>query len=65
MRELDVLLTRFLDNHYTTADAALQAQFKRLLDQEDDQLWDWLLGRSAPKDAGLKAAVTAVTSLDL
>ena len=62
MRELDVLLTRFLDNHYANVHPTLQAQFKRLLEQEDDQLWDWLLGRTEPEDADLKAAVTAITS---
>jgi len=48
MRELDVLLSSWLAKRWPDADPELQQDFADLLDQEDDQLWDWLLGRTAP-----------------
>jgi antitoxin CptB len=48
MRELDALLTRWLDLQWQLADHSKRDGFRQLLDCEDDQLWDWLLGRSRP-----------------
>lgn len=62
MRELDVLLTRYLDDKYAQAPLALQQAFCGLLEQEDDQLWDWLLGRSVPASSELQAIVRLVSA---
>ena len=62
MRELDVLLTAYLDSRYQRASAKTQEDFAYLLEQEDDQLWDWLLGRSVPDEARLAAIVAEVTA---
>ncbi len=43
MRELDVLLTRFLDETYPTADTAEKAAFERLLQLADPELIGYLL----------------------
>jgi len=61
MRELDVLLTAYLDGPYASASEDLRAAFSDLLEQEDDQLWDWLLGRSAPSDARLQRIVAKIS----
>lgn len=60
MRELDVLLTAYLDTCYEQAPAKTQQDFAYLLEQEDDQLWDWLLGRSVPEESRLAAIVAEV-----
>ena len=60
MRELDTLLERWLVERWATADASDRAEFERLLDCEDDQLWDWCMGRSTPDDPGLAAIVGQV-----
>lgn len=57
MRELDTLLSRWLEQRWPTADESLRASFRRLLESEDDQLWDWLLGRSRPESDALGAIV--------
>ena len=44
MKELDVLLTRYLDKRYAAASADQQLAFETLLDQEDPVLWGWLIG---------------------
>lgn len=62
MRELDVLLTRYLDLQYEQATEQTRRDFGYLLEQEDDQLWNWLLGRSSPDDPRLVAIVAEVTT---
>lgn len=46
MKELDLVMTRYLDNHYETASLDEQALFKILLDMPDPDLYALLLGRS-------------------
>lgn len=57
MRELDVLLTRYLEQAYPAADGAEQAAFRRLLEATDPDLIGWLLGRAEPPDEPLRALV--------
>ncbi len=45
-RELDRLLTWYLDTRYLTRDAAAQNAFADLLDAQDPDVWDWIMGRS-------------------
>lgn len=45
MRELDVLLGRWLDHSWPEASARRKTAFALLLEREDDQIWDWLMGR--------------------
>lgn len=51
MRELDVLLTRYLDQHYGGATDDEQAAFRRLLDAPDPELFSLLMGRAGASDA--------------
>ena len=53
MKELDVVMGRYLEQYYTSASSAEQAQFKALLEMPDPDLYDLLLGRSTPSDAEL------------
>ena len=53
MKELDVVMGRYLEQYYTSASSAEQAQFKALLEMPDPDLYDLLLGRSTPPDAEL------------
>lgn len=43
------MLGGWLDQGWSDADEDLRRAFDRLLDVEDDRLWDWLLGRSEPE----------------
>ena len=51
MRELDVLLERWLDRCWADAEGYQRAAFERLLATEDDELWAWATGRERPADA--------------
>ena len=50
MKELDVVLTRYLDQSYLSATEAEQAQFRALLEMPDPDLYNLLLGRDAVSD---------------
>ncbi|MCC7198327.1 MAG: succinate dehydrogenase assembly factor 2 [Gammaproteobacteria bacterium] len=60
MKELDVLLTRWLDDHHAGATAARRAAFERLLERPDPDLAAWFLGRVRPEDAGLAELVDEI-----
>jgi antitoxin CptB len=60
MRELDTLLVRWLEQRWSSASQELRDSFERLLQAEDDQLWDWLLGRSRPESSELAEIVDDV-----
>lgn len=57
MKEIDLLLLRYLDGAYLSAGDAERAAFVRLLQVEDDQLWRWLLGREVAQEAALAGLI--------
>lgn len=63
MRELDVLMLRYLDQRWSHVDAAERAQFERLLETEDDQLWRWMMRREIAADQGMAALVERILAL--
>lgn len=50
MRELDVVLQRYLERDYPAAGAAERQAFEALLELQDPQLLAYLLGSEAPTD---------------
>lgn len=60
MRELDVLLERWLARRWPEAGPADRERFEKLLACEDDALWDWCTGRSRPEDPELAAIVDQI-----
>jgi antitoxin CptB len=56
MRELDLVLMRYLERHYATSSANEQDAFVALLNREDPVLYAWLLGEEPP-GAALQAVV--------
>ena len=63
MREMDILLTRFLDRGYDALDDAGRATFDRLLDMPDQDIFDWLSGGAVPDDAALASLITHMRTL--
>lgn len=53
MKELDVVMSRYLEQHYATASGAEQGHFRALLEIPDPELYDLLLGRSETSDVEL------------
>ena len=63
MRELDQLMERYLERGWPSADDRERKLFLRLLDCEDDKLWQWCMGQSRPEDAELQAIVDRIIEL--
>jgi antitoxin CptB len=57
MKELDLLLTRYVQERYPAAPPGQQAAFEALLSLPDPQIADFLLGYGAPTDPELMAVV--------
>jgi antitoxin CptB len=57
MKELDVLLERWLGRHYAGADAGRRRAFQRLLSATDPQLVAWLYRRERPEDPDVAVLV--------
>jgi antitoxin CptB len=51
MRELDVLLTRYLERTYADTSADERAVFAQLLDLPDPELFGYLVGRTVAGEA--------------
>lgn len=52
--ELDIILQRFMDRHYVELDEQELAQFERLLDLPDNDLWDLIAKRQANVDENVQ-----------
>jgi len=53
MKELDLLLVRWLDQRHPDAPERLRAAFERLLEAPDPQLAAWFFGRERPAEPDL------------
>jgi antitoxin CptB len=62
MREMDILLQRFLERGYDTMSADERTDFERLLDLPDQDILAWLWGgeEELPGDEGLAAVVRLI-----
>lgn len=54
MKELDLLLERFIAEHGEELSAGHWPELERLLETEDDCLWDWLQNPSTPDAEGYR-----------
>lgn len=50
MLELDEILLNFFVNHYENLSAIMQQTFARLLQENDSDLFDWVVGKTLPID---------------
>lgn len=48
MREMDLLLGGFLEQHYLTASIEMQQSFTALLEEIDQDILDWIMQRQTP-----------------
>jgi antitoxin CptB len=66
MKELDILLTRYMDERYPAASAEEQAAFRGLLERQDPVIYAYCLGQERPPEhlAALIERITANSSAD-
>ncbi len=60
MKELDSLFEHFFETKLTGCDDETLTAFERLLECQDIDLLDWLLGRSDPTDTQLKRIIDLI-----
>jgi succinate dehydrogenase flavin-adding protein (antitoxin of CptAB toxin-antitoxin module) len=60
MRELDILLTNYLDNDFAQATEEQKQAFRELLALPDPELIDYLLGGQSPQDRALANVVSQI-----
>lgn len=63
MKELDQLLTRYLDTAYGSASDDEKAGFRALLELSDPELNGYFLGRQVPDDEIIAKAVQRILEL--
>ena len=57
VRELDILMTRFVEQFYDQMSEQEQAQFEKLLDVQDPTIMDWIFERETPPDQPMQALI--------
>lgn len=63
MRELDVMLARYLDRVWSAASPAERAAFVQLVELQDPELFGYLVGRTTPTEEPLRAVIATIRQL--
>ena len=61
MKELDVLLTRYLDRDYYKVPLPQRQAFESLLDMADPDILDFILGRKHPENRELSLVIARLS----
>ena len=62
MLELDVLLNNFLTEAYPTLTLHQQTLFNQLLENNDQDLFEWFMNKTQPNDPQIKLMVDLILS---
>ena len=60
MKELDLVLSGYLEHHYPTAGYSEQAGFRKLLELQDPELYNLILGKQMSEDGELAEIVRII-----
>lgn len=60
MLELDLVLEPFLENHYDTISEEEQQLFCELLEEQDQDMFNWFIHRQTPEDGNMRRIVELV-----
>ena len=63
MRELDVMLTRYLDRVWETASSTERDAFVQLVELQDPDLFGYLVGRTIPAEESQRAVIARIRGL--
>ena len=61
MKELDVLLTRYLERDYYKVPPTQRQAFESLLDMADPDILDYILGRKTPENRDLSLVIARLS----
>lgn len=60
LRELDLILQKFLAQHYADLSLEDKQLFNEFLDHSDNDLLSWLMGRSQPSNTAMARLVAQI-----
>ena len=63
VRELDVLLERFLQKEYPSLDEPAQHAFQRMLEMQDPTIMDCLFGKTTSEDQEIQSIIIRLQKL--
>jgi antitoxin CptB len=63
-KELDVVLTKFLDSQYEDLSDSKLREFDGLLNVQDTELWYWLSGQKIPEQVSLQNIIALINKRD-
>ncbi|HXK56759.1 MAG: succinate dehydrogenase assembly factor 2 [Gammaproteobacteria bacterium] len=63
MKELDLVLTGYLENHYSDAGEHEQAGFRKLLELQDPELYGLVLGKLTTDDGNMTTVLRTIRKL--
>lgn len=64
MKELDLVLLRYLEQDYPQASPDDRHAFARILELQDPDLFGYLVGRDTPAEASLRHVVARIRRVD-
>ncbi len=64
MKELDVVLLRYLEEEFPQASSEDRDAFARILELQDPELFGYLVGRDTPAEASLCHVVARIRRID-
>ena len=56
-KELDVLMQKFLNEYYSQVSPSLQQAFETMLDMQDPELYDLLIGKQKSADENINRVI--------
>ena len=56
-KELDVLMQKFLNEYYQSAAPELQQAFEKMLDMQDPELYDLLIGKQKSSNENINQVI--------
>lgn len=60
IREMDIVLTEFLEQSYDTLPDDGKKAFIQLLDEPDLDILNWIMGKGEPENTALKNIITLI-----
>ena len=63
MKELDVVMTRYLESHYASASDAEKSGFKALLEMPDPDIYALLLGRVTSSNQAIDSLARSIRNM--
>ncbi len=60
MKELDIALQGYLDKYYEQAEAAEQETFRSLLEMQDRELFELIIGHTKAEDESVAVVITKI-----